>query len=331
MIGKVLVTGGLGFIGLHLAKRLSESGYSVTLVDNLSRGIIDLETKKLLSESTVNFVEIDLLNKAEVFELGREFNYIFHLAAIIGVVHVLKRPYDVLAQNTAMLGAVLELGQRQTALRRFLFASTSEVYAGTLKEFGLIIPTPEKTALTVSGLDKPRTTYMLSKIMGEALCHHAQIPITIFRPHNIYGPRMGMAHVIPEQLKKAWLAKEDTLIPVYSPAHSRSFCYIDDAVEILQRMMLCVQAEGETLNLGASGPEITMSEIAKLCHKVAGKRVGIELMAETPGSPERRAPDMTKTASLLDLDPKVGLAEGITRTWEWYLSYVFENGGRSAC
>ena len=80
----------------------------------------------------------------------------------------------------------------------FVFASTSEVYAGSLEHFGLPIPTPETAPLGLPDLGRPRTTYMLSKIYGEALCRHAGLPFTILRPHNLYGPRMGMAHVIPE-------------------------------------------------------------------------------------------------------------------------------------
>ena len=129
---------------------------------------------------------------------------------------------------------MIALARQQEKFSRFLFASTSEVYAGTLESFNLTVPTPEESVLAVQNLNEPRTSYMLSKIYGEALCRQAGIPFTIFRPHNIYGPRMGMAHVIPEQLKKAWAAEEGDQLGVHSPDHRRSFCYIDDAVELLK-------------------------------------------------------------------------------------------------
>ena len=331
MTSRVLITGGLGFIGLHLARRLAQSKYSVTLVDNLARGVLDSEVEVLLDDPFVEFEKVDLLVDDNLSKLDCEFNYIFHLAAIIGVAHVSKRPYDVLTANTMMLDNVLEFARRQHALQRILFSSTSEVYAGTLKEFGLDVPTPETAALTVGDLREPRTSYMLSKIMGEALCHQSHLPMTIFRPHNIYGPRMGMSHVIPEQLRHAWMTEEGGSIPVYSPSHSRSFCYIDDAVEMLYRMMSCSAAENETLNLGGNGPEIKMKELAALCHSATGKRLTIRPMPDTPGSPRRRAPDMTKTNTLLDFESTVKLKAGIQSTWDWYQSNVFSVSERSNC
>tara|TARA_Y100000588_G_scaffold340449_1_gene383816 strand:- start:714 stop:1709 length:996 start_codon:yes stop_codon:yes gene_type:complete len=331
MTGRVLITGGLGFIGLHLARRLVQSDYSVTLIDNMARGVVDSEAEKLFDHPLIEFQKVDLLDRQTVLELGSGFSTIFHLAAIIGVAHVSKQPYHVLTANTTMLDNILELARRQDALKRVLFSSTSEVYAGTLKQFGLDIPTAETAALAVSDLSEPRTSYMLSKIMGEALCHHASVPTTIFRPHNIYGPRMGMSHVIPEQLERAWRAKEGDSVPVYSPTHSRSFCYIDDAVEMLFRMMSYSSAEGKTLNLGVSGPEIRMQKLAILCHEVTGKCLGITPMQDTLGSPPRRAPDMTRTNALLEFEPTVSLENGIKRTWDWYQSNVFGNNKRSAC
>ena len=120
----------------------------------------------------------------------------------IGVTHVMEKPYSVLYDNIRMLGNIIDLARRQSNLLKFFYASTSEIYAGTLKHFNLSIPTPEETPLAITDLSHPRTSYMLSKIYGEAMCQQASIPFTIFRPHNIYGPRMGMAHVIPEQLRK---------------------------------------------------------------------------------------------------------------------------------
>ena len=88
----------------------------------------------------------------------------------------------------------IDIAKKQKRLKRLLFASTSEVYAGTLRYHGLEFPTTEETPLTVSDLRHPRTSHMLSKIYGEALLRQSNLPYTIFRPHNFYGPRMGMSH-----------------------------------------------------------------------------------------------------------------------------------------
>ncbi|MDP6097911.1 MAG: NAD(P)-dependent oxidoreductase [Gammaproteobacteria bacterium] len=327
---QILVTGGAGFIGFHIAKRLVSEGHHICLVDNLTRGIQDADLVELVSNPKVSLLEVDLLDRDATLALGIDFEAIFHLAAIIGVRHVLKRPYDVLTHNVRMLDNVIALAQRQTACSRLLFASTSEIYAGTLKHFDLTVPTPEHTPLALTSLESPRTSYMLSKIMGEAMVQHSGLPFTIFRPHNIYGPRMGMAHVIPEQLKKTFDAVPGGSIAVYSPDHRRAFCYVDDAIEMVQRMLTRESCEGKTMNLGTQAPEVTIREVVQTCADIAGKDLTLEELPPPPGSPQRRAPDMHKTAQLLDFKSRISLRLGIEKTWQWYRERIFQPGGISA-
>ena len=231
---KVLITGGAGFIGSHLAKRLLAENYQIDLIDNLSRGVIDSHLKTITSKPGVRLLDRDLLEPNTLDDLDNDYHYIYHLAAIIGVTNVLDKPYAVLRDNVLMTVNLLSLAMRQTGLERFVFASTSEVYAGTLKHFTLPVPTPESTPLALTDIGHPRTSYMLSKIYGEALCQRSGVPFTIIRPHNIYGPRMGMAHVIPELLRKAYHAPANGSLEVFSIDHRRTFCFIDDAVEMIK-------------------------------------------------------------------------------------------------
>lgn len=330
MIKKILITGGAGFIGLHLATRLLNDGHRVTILDNFSRGVEDQALKKINAFENAQLCNLNLLDKHALLKLGKDFDIIFHLAAIIGVKHVLANPYRVLLDNIQMTANMIEFGFNQHQLSRFLFASTSEVYAGTLKHFQLPMPTPESTPLTTTDLSEPRTSYMLSKIYGEALCHHSGTPYTIFRPHNIYGPRMGMAHVIPEQLSKAHAAEEGEQIGVSSVDHKRTFCFIDDAVEYLVRMSFKENCIGRTLNLGNQSPEISMQELVEICHNIVSKRLKISAKPASPGSPSRRAPDMSETIRLTQYQPQIGLEEGIKRTYEWYNNYVFSSQEISA-
>jgi len=327
---KVLITGGAGFIGLHLSRRLLDEGYQVDLIDNFARAVNDKDLKDVLAQDRINFHNIDLLSTDEIKKLGNDYDLIFHLAAIIGVTHVMDYPYDVLYKNITMLGNIIEFARRQKKLSRFLFASTSEVYAGTLKHFDLPIPTPEATSLAITNLSYPRTSYMLSKIYGEALCHQSGLPFTVFRPHNVYGPRMGMAHVIPEQLRNAHEAERGDSINVFSVNHTRCFCYIDDAVEMLLRMMLHDDCEGGTLNLGTQNPELKIKEVVQKCFSVVGKELFINEKPETLGSPSRRVPDMTKTSSLLEYESQVSLHSGIAKTYEWYRKNVFDQDLKNA-
>jgi UDP-glucose 4-epimerase len=322
-MSKVLITGGAGFIGYHLANRLLAEDYQIDLLDNLSRGVVDNELRTLVDNPRIRLLNRDSLRPDAFDGLGNDYRYIYHLAAIIGVANVLDRPYAVLRDNILMLSNILTFARQQAALKRIVFASTSEVYAGTLQYFTLPIPTPESTPLAVTELAHPRTSYMLSKIYGEALCHHSGVPFTIVRPHNIYGPRMGMSHVIPELLNKAYHAPDDGSLDVFSVDHRRTFCYIADGVELIKRAAESGPCLGRTLNIGNQDPEFTIGHVAEVVLQVSGKRLKINPKPATPGSPMRRCPDMSTTISLTGYTPQVKLEKGVEFTYDWYRSNIF--------
>ena len=323
MTKNVLITGGAGFIGCHLGRHLAAEGYNVYLLDNFSRGVEDEELSELQSRASVELINADLGCRSETLALGVKFEYVVHLAAIIGVAHVVNRPYSVLVENVRMLESVIELCRSQSEFSRLVFASTSEVYAGTLEYFGLVPPTMEQTPLAVSDLSRPRTSYMLSKIYGEALCAQSGLPFSIVRPHNVYGPRMGMSHVVPEQLAQIWKSKSGDRIGVRSLDHRRTFCYVSDAVQMIERVMLEKACEQKTLNIGSPGPEITIRQLVEHCIRVSGKKLHIDPLSDTDGSPVRRCPDMSQMTRYTGYLARVQLNEGIERTWDWYSTRVF--------
>jgi nucleoside-diphosphate-sugar epimerase len=321
---KILITGGAGFIGYHLAKKLSYDGFNITIVDNNERGVKDKDLDKLIELDCVQYIQLDLLQENEFNKLEKDYEFIFHMAAIIGVSHVMNRPYDVLTKNVSMLENIITFSKKQNNLKRLFFASTSEIYAGTLKYFDLTIPTKETTPLAITDLAHPRTSYMLSKIYGEAICQHSSIPTTIVRPHNIYGPRMGMSHVIPELLKKSYFSEEGGAIKVYSIKHKRSFCYIDDAIDQLFAMMENNSSENLVFNLGTESPEVTMEEVANICFNTVDKSLIIDKQPATPGSPTRRAPNMDNSFNKLGVKSKITLENGILKTFNWYKHNIFD-------
>lgn len=324
---KALVTGGAGFIGLHLASKLVAGGWHVDLVDSFARGALDEQLRDLAASPQAQLLERDLTAPDALRDFGRDYTHVFHLAAIVGVSHVLARPYEVLRDNGAMLTHVLELARAQNALERFVFASTSEVYAGTLRREDGPLPTPEDVALTLPDLAEPRATYLLSKIHGEAMCLHAGLPVTIIRPHNVYGPRMGLAHVVPELLERAHAAADGDTLEVFSIDHRRTFCYVDDAVELVARAAITAACEGEVLNVGAEAPEVRIGELAQIVLRVVGRDLEVAPGPETPGSPPRRVPDMTKTTRLTDYRAQVELEDGVGRTYDWYRARGFARDG----
>ncbi len=208
---RILILGGAGFVGYHLAKKLEKQGFYIDLIDDLSRGKIDKDFESLIKKKKVRFYNIDINSNNRFFHKKKNYVYIFHFAAIVGVKNVIKKPFEVLTKNIYLFEKIVNFANKQRKLKRLIFASSSEVYAGTLNKFGLKFPTPEETTLILNNLDDHRSTYMMSKIYGEAMCYHSKIPFTIIRPHNIYGPRMGHAHVIPELFTKIQHSKKKFL------------------------------------------------------------------------------------------------------------------------
>jgi len=326
---KVLITGGAGFIGYHLANNLLKSNYQIDLIDNFSRGVNDLELVNLSNNKNINLIDSDLSKPNIINKLSKNYAYIYHFAAVIGVQHVLKSPNEVLEKNYTLLQNALTIGHQQKRLDRFVFASTSEVYAGTLYYHGLEFPTPESTPLTISNLGEARTSYMLSKIYGEALCKHSGLQITIVRPHNFYGPRMGLSHVIPEMMKKVELLSSD-YIDVYSIHHRRTFCYIEDAVKAIQKLAESNNTIGREYNVGNDDEEVTIEQLVKLIMNLIGKNFKIRSMPDTPGSPERRCPNISKLRKEIGYKKEYDLNKGLEKTFNWYKKNIFSGIEKSA-
>ena len=316
---RVLITGGAGFMGYHLAKRLEKNDFYIDLIDDLSRGKIDKDFKYLINKKNIRFNNIDI-NSNNFFSLKkRNYDYIFHFAAIVGVKNVIKKPLEVLTKNIFLLERILNFSKKQKKLKRLIFTSSSEIYAGTLKKFGLKFPTPEETTLTLNKLDDQRSTYMMSKIYGEAMCHHSKIPFTIIRPHNIYGPRMGRSHVIPELFIKAQHPKEK-ILEVHSPYHKRTFCYVDDAVNMIINLSKSKLSKNNIFNIGNDKNEIKIIDLAKLILIISKKKLKILPIQIDNGSPYRRCPSIKKYKRIDNKIQFTSLKVGLKNTLGWYLN-----------
>tara|TARA_B110001454_G_scaffold150498_1_gene139827 strand:- start:1199 stop:2188 length:990 start_codon:yes stop_codon:yes gene_type:complete len=319
---RILITGGAGFIGFHLCKKFINEGYKVDLVDNLGRGMIDFDLKYLLKNKNVNFIKSDLLN-LNLKNWSTNYDKVFHLAAIIGVKHVNKNPYNVLTQNIHLLDSAIKIALKQKKLSKFIFFSTSEVYAGTLKYYGLKIPTPENTHLTVGDLYSDRTSYMLSKIYGELMCNISKnLPHINIRPHNFYGPRMGFSHVIPELMQKFHKYKKGS-IKIISHNHKRAFCYISEAVDMVYQLSISNKTLQKTYNIGSNEKSITIFELAKKISKLMKKKIKFAKSVIEEGSPSNRQPDIKKIRKIIKPYTKFNLEDGLSETYNWYYKNIF--------
>ena len=326
---KVLITGGAGFIGYFLAKKLLDFDYEIHLADNFSRGVNDNALIEIINSNQVKLINTNILDIQNLYDLDNDYHYIFHLAAIVGVKNVLKAPFDVLRNNNLLLNNMIDKAKQQKNLRRFIFASTSEVYAGTLKDFGIKFPTPEETPLSVGFKHDQRNTYMLSKIYGEYLCTHSGLPYTIIRPHNFYGPRMGLSHVIPEILKKAY-ESANGLIDVYNVDHKRAFCYITDAIDIIYDIIECEESLNEIFNIGNELDEVSMIDVASIIIKIVNNKLEVNSLIDNNNSPARRCPSMKKASKLINIRKLTSLEGGIANCNKWYYENVFKEKGISA-
>ena len=317
---RILITGGAGFVGYHLVRRLAEDEENeITLADDFSRGRLDDELNAVAAEERVRLVTADLTEPSSLEQLGGGYDEVYHLAAVIGVRNVLERPEDVVRVNALATVHLLDWFVAGGG-EKLLFSSTSEAYAWTQKFHPLSVPTPEDVPLSLTDLSDPRSSYAGSKIFGELAvtqyCRTSGKPFVIVRYHNVYGPRMGHEHVIPELFERA-LAGQDPLV-VYSADHRRAFCYVSDAVEATSAAMRLPDANGHTINVGNDREEIEIGELARLVLERAGleREIAPELAANDPV--KRRCPDLARARDLLGYEPRVSLEEGLDLTLAWY-------------
>ena len=322
---KILITGVAGFLGFEVLKKLAEKEHLIHGLDVIKNIKLDNEFSEFINMNINNFKYkvLNVNNGNEILDLDKDYDLILHFAGILGVENVSEYPFKTLYENSHMCYNILELAKNQKKLKKFFFTSTSEVYAGTNENFNLTFPTPENSPLSISDLNENRTSYMLSKIWCEALIKYSNIPYYIFRPHNLYGPRMGMRHVIPQLLKKISL-NVNNVLEVFSPNHTRAFCFIDDAVKFIE---ICIDrfdnSGSRTFNLGNSHEEISMYELSKLMLNLLNKNLHIKKMEATIGSTHRRCPDMKKLEKFTNYSPNIDLKNGILKTFDWYKKNEF--------
>jgi len=314
---RTLLLGGAGFIGVHLARRLAADGHQVTIIDDFSRGRDDRDVAVLRRHPAVTVVSGDLTAPDTWAALPHGWDQVYLLAAVVGVRNVEQDPVRVVRVNTL---AALHLLDWAVDGERVFFASTSEVYAGGVDAGIVPVPTAEEVPVMISDVTAPRFAYAISKLLGEAAFVHGArakgLTAVVGRFHNVYGPRMGADHVIPEMSLRA-MRGEDPFM-VWGADQYRAFCYVDDAVEAMLRLMDSPEAAGQIVHIGDDTVPTNIADLAKLVLHVADVSPAIQTAPAPPGSVARRCPDIAKLRRLTGYEPTVLLEEGIRRTFSWY-------------
>lgn len=317
MADRALVTGGAGFVGYHLAKALVAKGLAVTLVDDLSRGRIDDDLRGLLAD--VELVQHDLTEPLPDVPLGRDWRYVYHLAAVVGVQRANQMPARVLRTNLLSTLNVLDWCSRVTPEAVFL-SSTSEIGDGGAKLGLTDYPVPESAPFALPVPHAPRTSYSVSKLASELLMVHtgaaAGFRVRIARYHNVYGPRMGHSHVIPQFIDR--LLDDVSPFPLYGAHQTRAFCHVRDAVDATIRLTELANDEPLLANVGNDCEELKIIDLARRLFALVGANPPIEIHDPPAGSPDRRLPDLARLRSLIGFEPSVPLADGLADTYEWY-------------
>ena len=219
---------------------------------------------------------------------------------------------------------------KNSEIKKIIYTSTSENYAGTIDVFDYKIPTPEDVPLTIQDIAHPRSSYAATKILGEsAFLNYSKIfgfECTILRYHNIYGPRMGFKHVIPNLVERFIKDKENPF-KMYGHDQTRAFCFISDAVEVTSIAMENNHCNGKTYHIGTQD-EITIETLIRATGDFFNYDGEYEVASTHSGSTSRRCPDISKASFELEYKPKVYWKQGLDVTLEWYKEY-FESGGKS--
>jgi nucleoside-diphosphate-sugar epimerase len=306
------MTGGAGFIGTSLARRLVDDN-EIIVLDNLHRD--SLTGTELSQHENLTVVHGDVLDAGLVRATTDGATHIIHLAAIAGVDTVLQSPVRTMRVNLIGTYNVLEAAHAtHETLERLVDFSTSEV-------FGRHAYKVEETHVTTQGsVGEARWTYAVSKLAGEYFAHsyfdEFGLPVCSVRPFNVYGPGQVGSGAIHHFTVRALAG--DELIVNGDGSQIRAWCYIDDIVEALLLVLARDESVGEVFNLGNPRSVVTIFDLANRIRQIADSRSVLVYRELDYADVEMRIPNVDKARNLLGWEPHVDLDDGLARTIAWY-------------
>jgi UDP-glucuronate decarboxylase len=306
---RILVTGGAGFLGSHLCERLIDEGHDVICLDNF------FTSQKTNIVSLLDKPNFELIRHDITLPIFLEVDEIYNLACPAATGHYQYNPIKTM--KTSVMGAINVLGMARRCRAKVLQASTSEVYGDPE-----VHPQVETYRGSVNPIG-PRACYDEGKRAAETLFmdYHRRnrVEIRICRIFNTYGPRMHPydGRVISNFVRQALLGEDITVFG--DGRHTRSFCYRDDLVEGLIRMMNAPDGFTGPVNLG-NPTEFTMLELANLVVELTGSQSKVAFLPLPADDPAKRQPDISLARKNLGWEPTVSLRDGLSRTIEWFRS-----------
>ncbi len=313
-VWRVLVTGGAGFLGSALVRRLLREGHRVRVLDVMRRDA--LSGSGLLGHPALEVVRGDVRDAAMVREVSQGISHVVHMASIAGVDTVLRQPVETM--EVALEGTMNALRAARDAgtVRRFVDFSTSEVF-GT---YAFRVREADVTSLGAVG--EARWTYAVSKLATEHLAHNYfkvfGLPTVAVRPFNVYGPGQVGPGAIRTFVLRA--LRGEPLQVHNDGAQIRAWCYVDDLIEALMRALERPEAVGHTFNVGNPRSTVTIYQLARLVVRLVGSDSEVVHVPWDHPDVELRIPDVRKAERLLGFRARVELEEGLAKTIEWFRS-----------
>jgi UDP-glucose 4-epimerase len=309
---RIVITGGAGFIGTTLARRLVDENEIVAL-DNLHRD--SLGGTALAEHPNFHFVQGDVLDGAFLTEITKGATHLVHCAGIAGVDTVLESPVRTMRVNVIGTYNVLEAAfETQDTIERFVDFSTSEVFGQ--HAFNV----QETHVTTIGSVGEARWTYAVSKLAGEHMAHayHAELglPTTSVRPFNVYGPGQIGGGAIRAFIETAFAGRDLTIHG--DGSQIRAWCYVDDMVDGALLALEHPNAVGESFNIGNARSAVTIHDLAQRVKRLTGCPGEIVFQPLHYTDVELRIPNVEKARALLGFEAKVDLDEGLERTISWY-------------
>ncbi len=326
-----IVTGGAGFIGSHLVKKLIKKGREVLILDDLSSGSIDNLLGLGLTRNDFSFKKIDLADCNSLQNIFKNASSVFHLAAVVGGLQYLhgreNAELRVLENNLAIDANVFRACQEQE-VSKLIYASSVAVY-DMEKQYadGTVFSEKDFSPLTKNNPKRqfkmyinPDGGYGLAKILAEIeLCQNKKIKVGIARIFSAYGenePLDEKAHVISRFIKKSLAYPKEDFIIWGSGKQSRDYIYVSDCAEALLRLEAILNDSPLIINLG-SGKPTTIRELAKKIIAISGKKIKLKYDLKKPVGPISRTANMRRVKMLLDWQPETVLDEGLRRVYYW--------------